>query len=73
LEDIAYIDTAGAAPVASPLRPSNLRIDSDDGLLLPQLIMGAQPTLLIGRAAALPASARLLSTSPFLVEGARAG
>jgi hypothetical protein len=39
------------APPASPLRPSNLRIDSDDDLLLVRLLMGAQPTLLIVAAA----------------------
>ena len=51
MEDGAHIDTAGAAPLASPLRTSNLRIDSDDDLLLLQLVMGAQPTLLIVAAA----------------------
>lgn len=40
-----------SAPSVSPLRPSNLRIDSDDDLLLVRLLMGAQPTLLIVAAA----------------------
>jgi predicted O-methyltransferase YrrM len=39
------------APAPSPLRPSNVRIESEDDLLLVRLLMGAQPTLLIVAAA----------------------
>ena len=35
----------------SPLRPSNIRVQDDDDLLLVRLLMGAQPTLLIVAAA----------------------
>ncbi|MFO0579681.1 MAG: methyltransferase [Polyangia bacterium] len=38
-------------PPASPLRPSNLRIDGEDDLLLVRLLMGAQPSLLMVAAA----------------------
>lgn len=38
-------------PKASPLRPSNVRIESEDDLLLVRLLMGAQPTLLMVAAA----------------------
>lgn len=39
------------APVTSPLRPSNVRIDSEDDLILIQLLLGAQPTLVMVAAA----------------------
>lgn len=39
------------APLASPLRPSNVRVESEDDLLLVRLLMGAQPTLLMVAAA----------------------
>src|SRR5258708_5397300 len=35
----------------SPLRPSNMRIESEDDLLLVGLLMGAQPSLLMVAAA----------------------
>jgi len=38
-------------PTRSPLRPSKVRVDGDDDLLLVRLLMGAQPTLLIVAAA----------------------
>lgn len=38
-------------PAMSPLRPSNVRIESEDDLLLVRLLMGAQPTLLLVAAA----------------------
>jgi SAM-dependent methyltransferase len=38
-------------PVMSPLRPSNVRIESEDDLLLVRLLMGAQPTLMMVAAA----------------------
>jgi SAM-dependent methyltransferase len=39
------------AAVPSPLRPSNVRVESEDDLLLVRLLMGAQPTLLMVAAA----------------------
>lgn len=36
---------------ASPLRPSNVRVENEDDLLLVRLLMGAQPTLLMVAAA----------------------
>lgn len=39
------------SPVPSPLRPSNVRVQSDEDLLLVRLLMGAQPTLLMVAAA----------------------
>ena len=38
-------------PIVSPLRPTNVRIESEEDLLLVRLLMGAQPTLLIVAAA----------------------
>lgn len=38
-------------PVTSPLRRSDVRVESDDDLLLVRLLMGAQPTLLMVAAA----------------------
>jgi len=39
------------APVASPLRPSSVRVESKDDLQLVRLLMGAQPTLIMVAAA----------------------
>src|SRR5690349_7307 len=44
-------DSGPEPPVQSPLRPSNVRVQSDDDLLLVRLLMGAQPTLLMVAAA----------------------